>query len=367
MTTESPPEPSTSDHQPSRKERFVGCLLGGAVGDALGAPVEFLSLSEIRRQFGSAGVSAYTSAYGRRGAITDDTQMTLFTAEGLIRVRNRMVDRGICNVPAVLHRAYERWLSTQVGRERVPWDPELGPGDRSGWLVTQAFLHHRRAPGNTCLSALQEGFRLGSPAEPLNSSKGCGGVMRVAPVGLVAEDPFELGCEAAALTHGHPSGWLAAGALAEMIGVLVRGESLQLAVASARQRLAGHADAGEVSAALAGAVSLAEHDGLAAPEQVESLGEGWVAEEALAIAVFCALRATSFAEGVLAAVNHGGDSDSTGSLTGNLLGTAMGAGAIDRALLDELEGGDAIERIAVDLYETFVEPSEPDWERYPPW
>jgi ADP-ribosylglycohydrolase len=191
--------------------------------------------------------------------------------------------------------------------------------------------------------------------------------MRVAPVGLVAEDPFELGCEAAALTHGHPSGWLAAGALAEMIGVLVRGESLQLAVASARQRLAGHADAGEVSAALAGAVSLAEHEGLAAPEQVESLGEGWVAEEALAIAVFCALRATSFAEGVLAAVNHGGDSDSTGSLTGNLLGTAMGAGAIDRALLDELEGGDAIERIAVDLYETFVEPSEPDWERYPPW
>jgi ADP-ribosylglycohydrolase len=58
----------------------------------------------------------------------------------------------------------------------------------------------------------------------------------------------------------------------------------------------------------------------ATPEIVEQLGGGWVAEEALATALFCALKATNFAEGVLLAVNHSGDSDSTGSLTGNLLG-----------------------------------------------
>jgi len=62
-------------------EHFTGCLLGGAVGDALGAPVEFHSIRQIHDKYGSAGITDYYAAYGRRGAITDDTQMTLFTAE----------------------------------------------------------------------------------------------------------------------------------------------------------------------------------------------------------------------------------------------------------------------------------------------
>ncbi len=61
--------------------RVRGTLLGGAVGDALGAPVEFLSLASIRRQFGEAGIRDYAPAFGRSGSITDDTQMSLFTAE----------------------------------------------------------------------------------------------------------------------------------------------------------------------------------------------------------------------------------------------------------------------------------------------
>jgi ADP-ribosylglycohydrolase len=78
--------------------RIRGCLLGGAVGDALGAPVEFLSLQEIRDKFGPAGIHDYARAYGRRGAIADDTQMTLFTAEGLLRATMRWLDRG--NLPS---------------------------------------------------------------------------------------------------------------------------------------------------------------------------------------------------------------------------------------------------------------------------
>jgi ADP-ribosylglycohydrolase len=67
------------------RDRYRGCLLGGAVGDALGAGIVFLSLGEIRQRYGPTGVTGYVSAYGRAGAITDDTQMTLFTAEGLLR------------------------------------------------------------------------------------------------------------------------------------------------------------------------------------------------------------------------------------------------------------------------------------------
>jgi ADP-ribosylglycohydrolase len=106
--------------------------------------------------------------------ITDDTQMTLFTAEGLIRGSNQFVDRGE--------------------------------------------------------------VKLGTPSDPINVSKGCGGVMRVAPVGLVAPDAFDPGCRAAAITHGDPSGWVAAGALAELIAQIVQGQSIRTGVDAALDR-----------------------------------------------------------------------------------------------------------------------------------
>lgn len=100
------------DTKPSLHQRISGCLLGGAVGDALGAPIEFISLGEIRRQFGVSGIRDYAPAYGRIGAITDDTQMTLFTAEGLLRAWVRHAGKGICNTVGVIHHAYLRWLLT---------------------------------------------------------------------------------------------------------------------------------------------------------------------------------------------------------------------------------------------------------------
>ena len=95
------------------RNRFLGCLLGGAVGDAMGAPVEFMKLSEIRERFGPKGIQEYEIVYGRRGAITDDTQMTLFTAEGLIRAYVRSCGRGITTYSGVTAHAYLRWLRTQ--------------------------------------------------------------------------------------------------------------------------------------------------------------------------------------------------------------------------------------------------------------
>jgi ADP-ribosylglycohydrolase len=95
------------------------------------------------------------------------------------------------------------------------------------------------------------------------------------------------------------------------------------------------------------------------------LGEGWVAEEAIAVATYCALTAADFRSGVLLAVNHGGDSDSTGAICGNLLGAQLGAGAIDADLLDGLEGREAIIQIADDLHDVFADGSEPPGERHP--
>lgn len=338
--------------------------MGGAVGDALGAPVEFMSLREIRARFGPGGIRDYRPAYGRIGAITDDTQMTLFTAEGLLRADNRYLDRGICHVPTVVYGAYLRWLETQ-GIKLAHRHPD----DRSGWLFSIRALHSRRAPGNTCLSALSSG-RGGTFDRPINSSKGCGGVMRVSPVGLInAADTFRLGCETAAITHGHPTGYLAAGYFASTVAHLLRGEELEDALLRARETLRSWRGHEECLAAVDQAMKLAR-TAPPSPETVESLGEGFVAEESLAISVYCALTAKDFEHGVVLAVNHSGDSDSTGSLTGSLLGTLWGKSAIPERWLEALELRTEIEQIAADLWRHFGEggsnvSQQDDWDRYP--
>jgi len=349
-----------------RRDAFRGCLLGGAVGDALGAPVEFIrSLAAIRAAYGEAGITDLPSGPGMQGIITDDTQMTLFTAEGLLRARVRGQEKGICDIPAVVHHAYRRWLRTQYGDS----GHSSLRGEPDGWLITVRELHSRRGPGHTCLSALEDP-RGGSIEEPINDSKGCGGIMRVAPVGLVAAEPFRLGCETAAITHGHPSGYLAAGFQAQLISDLLGGAELPDGIARAREELVRRPHHEECLIAVDAALALAEK-GAPTAEKVETLGEGWVAEEALAISLYCSLVAADFASAVRLAVNHRGDSDSTGAITGNILGTQLGAGAIPTDWLAHLELRDTIVAIAGDLYDYFpVGPLDPDVldpQRYPGW
>lgn len=326
----------------TRLDRVRGCLLAGAVGDALGAPVEFLSDAEIRSGFPDGIVREYRPAFGRLGAITDDTQMMLFTAEGLVLAHERGRDRGIWHPPSMVYDAYLRWLRTQ--EEHDPGAAEA----HTGWLLACPELWSRRAPGTTCLVALARGVA-GTLEAPVNGSKGCGGVMRAAPAGLIGyPDPFRLGCETAALTHGHPSGYLSAGALAHAVSRLLAGAELREAVESALPFLRTYARHEECEGLLCRALELSR-SGPASPDAVRSLGAGWVGEEALAIGVYCALAAEGLEEALRVAVSHGGDSDSTGMVTGNLLGAARGVDAIPERWLAPLELREAIEETATRL------------------
>ena len=327
--------------------RFRGCLLGGAVGDALGAPVEFMTRQQIIAEFGPDGITDYAPAYGDPGSITDDTQMTLFTAEGLIRALPGWRTGGISHVLSAVGRAYQRWLLTQGDKSALTTE-----GD--GWLFQMPRLHDQRAPGLTCLSALRQMKAFGEPAD--NNSKGCGGVMRVAPVGLMAGDrygtvmeSFELGCDIAALTHGHPTGILPAGVLAVLVRALVEGASLAEGLITAKAILRTKAHHEETLGAIEMAEALAGTD-LPPHEAIAQLGEAWVAEEALAISLYCALVAQSFRHGVILSVNHDGDSDSTGAITGNILGAMHGERAIPPAWLESLELREVISEIAEDLH-----------------
>lgn len=334
--------------------RFLGCLLGGAVGDALGAPVEFMKRAEILRHFGPKGITQYAPAYGGLGRVTDDTQMALFTAEGLLRSYTHNCFESLSTQLSVVSHSYLRWLRTQGEPSSCN---DHFDADQQGWLLQQPQLHSQRAPGDTCLSALSAMSRLGEPAR--NDSKGCGGVMRTAPVGLFAwrlrqhespRDTFQLGTKLAALTHGHRTGQLTGGVLATLIQGLTDGVSLPEALSASKTILQAEDDHEETLHAIETAETLAATSGLPHAESIARLGQGWVAEEALAIAIYSALVARSFKHGVILAVNHDGDSDSTGSIAGNLLGTIYGAKAIPTEWLHPLELRHVITELAEDLY-----------------
>jgi ADP-ribosyl-[dinitrogen reductase] hydrolase len=345
-----------------RENRVRGCLLGGAVGDALGAPVEFWSHDNIVAHYGAAGIQEMDAVYGRVGAITDDTQMTLFTAEGLLRFWVRDVFKGIASYEDVQRFAYRRWLHTQ-GEPVEDYIAEY-----PGWLIGNQALHQRRAPGGTCLEAL----RLENEAfyQYTNTSKGCGGVMRAAPCGLYSKIAprhwYLFGEWSAKVTHRHPEGYVAAGVFAALIGHLRQGAEiahaveLALGAAARRQR-----EAPRTFLLLAQALRMADAKQKFSVKRLSSLGAGWVAEEALAIGVYAALMAEGdFARGVRYAVNHSGDSDSTGSIAGNILGVHLGAGHIPERWLAQLEARDVIEQVADDLVVGWRDRT--NWfERYP--
>lgn len=310
-------------------DQIRGCLFGLAIGDALGAAVEFDSLSAIKLKFGADGITDLHRWGGfPAGFYTDDTQMTLSTVEGMLAAHRRGQETGVFDWTGMVHRAYLRWLETQN-------DP-----------------HQRRAPGNTCLSALRSG-KIGTPEEPINHSKGCGGVMRTAPVGLVfpPTDAFDHGVAFAAITHGHPSGYLSAGYMAELIAHLVAGRPLAEAVTRTTAHLITYPEHEETLAQVEQAQQ-SNLEGRPVEAAIRGLGEGWVGEEALGIALFCALRfADDYRAGVTAAANHDGDTDSTASMAGAILGTLLGIDAIPHDWIEAVENRQGLDAAATALYE----------------
>ncbi|QCU78393.1 ADP-ribosylglycohydrolase family protein [Citricoccus sp. SGAir0253] len=358
------PAPSSA---PSYASRVLGLLAGGAAGDALGYTVEFSSLEQIRAEHGEGGLAhpAQLAAVRAGGTVpvSDDTQMTLFVLDGLLEWIEWANEGSMADPAACVWLSCLRWYRTQAGQV-----PEGAPEPPSRWLDARPELHVQRAPGDACLSGLAQ-RDMGLPEKPHNpDAKGCGTVMRSAPYGMVPglEDEHVVGLarQGAVLTHGHPAAWTAAAAHGLVVSRLMAGHGLVPAVAHALEWLGTVPDDGGTARALSAALELARSAagsaGRPAPLPTTlpaELGEGWVAEEALALAVYAALAtapardegddgdegdgagpaataepATHFRAAIALAVNHGGDSDSTASLAGQLLGARYG--------LDVFPGGE---------------------------
>jgi ADP-ribosyl-[dinitrogen reductase] hydrolase len=314
-------------------DRLLGCLLGGAVGDAFGYTVEFMTLDAIRRRFGRAGLRRPELAGGRL-VVSDDTQMTLFTLEGMLRA---LRPDGSCESGRLLEQvrlAYLDWLDTQSGKAPA--------GKLHGRLGRSAAMRVPRAPGNTCLSALRAGGH-GTIEQPINDSKGCGAVMRVAPLAFLPmgfDELFDLAGRAGALTHGHVDGWSSGGVLANMIQELLEGCSLPVAskrVIRDRNLMAYTYGAHGNTALYWKAWELAREQRLTPEAAIQALGQGWTGDEALAIGLYAALAGRNFLDVAQRAANHDGDSDSTASIAGQLYGAWKGVLAVPHHLIRRLD------------------------------
>lgn len=337
-----------------------GSLYGGAAGDALGYPIEFMDYEQIKGIYGKDGILSYQyDSSSGKALLSDDTQMTLFTVTGLLLGITRGRMRGIMgSLEHYVWRSYRNWCELQCG---------IIPKDRFSWLCDVPEMGETRASGMTCMSSIMGG-REGTIFEPINHSKGCGGIMRVAPAGLYLnrspkiQDNIravdELAAAIAALTHGHELGYMPAAALAHIINRITYGgcsqdavlEDIVLETMEAMGRMyAGRQHLQELCVVVEKAIELS-HNQEEDIRNIQELGWGFVAEETLAIAIYCCLKyQDDFSKALCVSVNHSGDSDSTGAVTGNILGALWGYERIPSQWKTNLECGGIILELADDL------------------
>nr|WP_246300652.1 ADP-ribosylglycohydrolase family protein [Actinopolyspora biskrensis] len=377
---EEPEREEVPGHEPDGaawQSRFVRCVRGCAAGEALGGAVTAETWREIRDRYGSEGIREYVPAGYPSGRIGSETQLLLFTLEGVVRagVAGRGDDSPRLPTRQVQH-ACQRWLHTQ----HLSWARAAGEflstaPEPDGWLVEQRALFQTRTPGRTMmrtLIAFAKGQReMGAPETPDNDSDGSTALLRAVPAALWSREDaetFHAAAELASLTHGHRDVRLSTGVLAVLVARLLRGASIPEGITAALETLDEHPESGNVRAGVTAALELAE-SGVVPPEHVENtLGSGFKAVEALGIGLYSALSAHGdFAQGLRTAVNHSGNSAACGAVSGGLLALSSPETMGEHWFL-ELELRDTVERMATDATLEFgpAPPETSEWfERYP--
>ena len=322
------------------KNHFRGCLLGGAIGDAIGYPVETMNWNQIRAEYGAHGITHLPINEERNEALfSDDTQMAIMTVDGLLWADKKAKERGVYAYTSSLFYCYQKWLYTQTGRFA---DKNYG-FLLGGEILKNKELFSRRTPDKVCLSTLEGciGGKYGTMNRPINNSNGTGAVMRAVPIGLYFyNDPkmaFRIGAESGAITHGHPDAYLPAGYVACLIAHLIRGKDLESAIVRALQELETwpnhEATRDLIEKARTLAAQMNRNEDLLKETEMEmanridlaAIGLGETGAEVIALAVYCALRyADDFKKAILLAVNQVGNSDTVAAVCGSILGTYLG-------------------------------------------
>jgi UDP-2-acetamido-3-amino-2,3-dideoxy-glucuronate N-acetyltransferase len=318
------------------QEQYIGAMVGLAVGDALGYPAEFRSREQILREIGPEGITDFIAHKDPRfsrpmivgpdhppGTYTDDTQMSVAVAFGLLEAGSKS------ELDA---------LMGSVGRAFAIW------ADSDD---------NNRAPGQTCMTGCAN-LRRGVPWREAGvaDSKGCGSAMRVAPIGLLYagdhERLLEVARASSLLTHGHPAAVEGAAAAALLVALALEGADGPAMLRAIERSCFGRSP--DFDARLSQVAELID----APPEHALSergLGEAWVAEEAVASALYCVWRhPDDYAAAVLEAVNTDGDSDSIAAITGSIVGARLGVEAIPQRWVRDVEDAETLQVLGHELW-----------------
>ncbi len=297
------------------RDKSRAILWGLALGDALGWPTEFKSLDQIKRIYGPQGIQEPPDP----AIYTDDTQMTLAIVHALLKHPHAPLEI----------------LMVEVVAEFIAWahSPE-----------------NNRAPGNTCMAAVHN-LEAGMDWKQAGivHSKGCGSAMRVAPIGyLYQHQPDRLKEVAHATgiaTHRHPTGDAAAIAAAYLVKLALDGVEPLAMIAPTVAFIEGISVNGEAEARLHQVAEVVAWDD--EEKALDALGQGWVGEEAVALALYCCARHPDDWVGtVRRGANTNGDSDSIASIAGGIQAARLGLDAIPTDWIVRLEKNEVLGSLA---------------------
>lgn len=325
-------------------DKHRGCLLGGAIGDALGYTVKTEAYEEIEEKYGNEGIRLCELSKNK-ARISCNTQLTLFTADGLLQAEARRIHSKSDYRESML-KAYKNWCRTQPESNGPKYTIDENLSEvYSSWLLRIPELYSERYIKEASLKEIKACCRE-NLTNHVNSSKDCGGLTRVAPIGLYFCSPSlaaEIAAENAVLTNGHPLGYIPAASLAYFISLCCAKPEMklrELIINTLREMdciYQGNKYLDCFLEIMVKAVLLSKENKLD-EECIREIGKGWSAEETLAIAVFCALRhENNFEDAIFAAVNHNGNRAATGSVLGTILGVYLGYKAIPKRFVQKLE------------------------------
>jgi ADP-ribosylglycohydrolase len=298
------------------KDKAKGMIFGLAIGDALGYAVEFISLDQIKQQYGPSGISDLPEP----ALFSDDTQMGIAIIQALISAGQKDLES----------------IMSAIKTEFIQWyhSPE-----------------NNRAPGNTCLqgvSNMENGIHWTESG--VKGSKGCGSAMRSAPIGyLYQNDPERLKLVASAsgkCTHGHPTADAGAIGAAFIVKLVLDGIDPLEMIPKLLEFTKGISE--EFDEAILNVERCIDWDD--EERALDFLGEGWVAEESVALALYCFLRyPDSYKKVIIRAANTNGDSDSIACIAGAISGAFLGIEAIPKDWVKRIEKTEYLDDLAIRL------------------
>ena len=337
------------------KSAYRGCLLGLAVGDALGAPADKLDMAQIREDFGPGGLMGYTDDGPR---VTSHTQLCAFTANGLLLGQTRGQISGKM-APFVRYMALSQkeWAKAQRPHATL---------ERTFCWVYWVDAFRRRACADSRMLEMLAADHIGSPEEPINRLDGCGSLTAAVATGLFGADTARLGAEAVALTYGHSTAILSGAILSELIYRTIhrRDADLRQLVEESLVRVEEvFADQFPKTRTVTAAVRYAMDLAAEGPNAIEQL-VCQTAPQVLAGAVYTMIRCgNDFDAAMIAAVNHSGRSAAVASVVGAVLGAKLGHREIPEFYLENLEAAEDLWTLADDLCLGCPSVMEMDWDR----